>query len=152
VEQLIFSEDVRRLVQRACVVYVRLQSISQLPRWKGIVSLPRPSHGFADDSMLFRWWRPHSLAFLLVQDSQRTASLCDELHDTSRLLDLALGVFAEVTCANDERYLGNPALAEDLAVAEREEVENRCSVGGAFVGEVLFALLERDKGPQLFGK
>ncbi len=95
---------------------------------------------------------PTIFSGLLVQYSKRTASLCDELHNTTRLLDLALGVFAEVTCANDERYLGDSALAEDFAVAEGEEVEDGCSVGGALVGEVLFALLEGNKRPELFGK
>ncbi len=102
--------------------------------------------------MLFSWWQPHSPILPLVQTLKRTTSLCDELHDTACLLDLTLGVFAEVTCANDKRYLGDSALAEDFAVAEREEVEDGCSIGGALVGEVLFALLEGDKGPQLFAK
>jgi len=78
----------------------------------------------------------------------RLGGLCDQLHNTTRLLDLAFGVFAEVACANDERDLRDTALAEDFAVAQGEEVENWCSVATLF-GEVLLALLEWDEGPQL---
>jgi len=78
----------------------------------------------------------------------RVHRLCDELDDTAGLLDLALGVLADVAGADDERDLGNAALAEDLAVAEGEEVENRRGVLG-LAGEVLLALLKRDEGPEL---
>ena len=74
---------------------------------------------------------------------------CDELHDTARLLDLALGVSAEVSRANDEWDLWDTALAEDFAVAEREEVEDGCGVFLAAAGEVLLALLLWDEGPEL---
>ncbi len=43
----------------------------------------------------------------------------NKLHDTARLLDLTLRVFAEVSRANDEWYLWNAPFAEDFAVAER---------------------------------
>jgi len=75
--------------------------------------------------------------------------LCDELHDTTSLLDLALSVLAEVACAHDERDLGDATLAENLAVAEREEIDDRCGVGGALVSQVLLAGLERDERPEL---
>ena len=76
--------------------------------------------------------------------------LSDKLHNTTSLLDLALGVFAEVACADDERHtFGETALAEDLAVAEREEVEDGCGVGFGALREVLLALLERDERPEL---
>lgn len=51
--------------------------------------------------------------------------LCDELDNTARFLDLSLGVFAEISRADDERDLWEATLAEDLAVTERNEVENR---------------------------
>lgn len=74
--------------------------------------------------------------------------LGDELDDTAGLLDLALGVLGEVAGADNDGALGDAALAEDFAVAEREEVEDGSLVGG-LVGEVLLALLERDEGPEL---
>jgi len=75
--------------------------------------------------------------------------LCDELHNTTSLLDLALGVLAEVARADDEGDFGQAALAEDFAVAEGEEVEDGRGVGFGALGEVLFALLEGDEGPEL---
>lgn len=78
----------------------------------------------------------------------REGHSCDELHHTTGFLDLALGIFAEVSCADDEGDLRDAALAEHFAVAEREEVEDGGGVGLA-AGEVLFAVLERDEGPEL---
>lgn len=74
--------------------------------------------------------------------------LGDELDNTTGLLDLALGVLAEVACANDDRDLRDATLAEDLAVAQWDEIEDRSGVGG-LVGEELLALLERDERPEL---
>jgi hypothetical protein len=76
--------------------------------------------------------------------------LCDELNDTTGLLDLALGVLADVSGTNDQRDLRNPALAENFAVAEGEEVEDRCGILG-LTSEVLLALLEGNEGPKLRG-
>lgn len=53
---------------------------------------------------------------------------CDKLDDTPSLLDFALSVLAEVTCANDERDLRDTTLAEDFAVAEGEEIDDGCGV------------------------
>jgi hypothetical protein len=74
--------------------------------------------------------------------------LCDELDDTTGLLDLALGVLGEVAGADDEGNLRDATLAEDLAVAEGEEVEDGGGLGG-LVGQVLLALLGGDEGPEL---
>ena len=87
-------------------------------------------------------------AFPFQQSSSQATSLCDELDNTTGLLDLALGVLADVSGANDQWDLGDSALAEDFAVAEGEEVEDRCSVLG-LAGEVLLALLEGNEGPKL---
>jgi hypothetical protein len=76
--------------------------------------------------------------------------LCDELDDTTGLLDLALGVLGEVAGADDEGNLRDATLAEDLAVAEGEEVEDGGGLGG-LVGQVLLALLGGDEGPELSG-
>ena len=74
--------------------------------------------------------------------------LCDELDDTARLLDLALGLGGEVAGADDERDLRNATLSEHLGVAEIEQVEDRSGVG-LLVGEVLLALLSWHEGPEL---
>ena len=71
-----------------------------------------------------------------------------ELDYAARLLDLALGVFAEVSCTYDEWDLRYPTLAENFAVAERKEVEDRRGVGVAAL-EVLFALFLWDECPEL---
>lgn len=82
---------------------------------------------------------------------QRTPNqrLCDQLNDTTGLLDLLLGITAEVTGADNDGDLGETALAEDLGVAEGQEVDDGGGVGlGA--GEVGIALLGGDEGPQLY--
>ena len=75
--------------------------------------------------------------------------LCDELDDTTGLLDLLLGLGAEVAGADDNGDGGETALAEDLGVAEGQEVEDGGGVGVTLAGEVLLALLGRDEGPEL---
>lgn len=74
--------------------------------------------------------------------------LCHELDNTTSFLDLALGVLGEVTGADDEWNLWDATLSEDLAVAEREEVEDWGSVGLA-ASESLLALLLWDERPEL---
>lgn len=45
--------------------------------------------------------------------------LCDQLHNTTRLFDFALSIFAEVPRLDDEWDFWDATLAEDFAVAER---------------------------------
>lgn len=78
-----------------------------------------------------------------------TAHLSNQLGNTARLLDLLLSVPAEVAGTDDNRDLGDTALAQDLGVAEGEEVDDRGGVG-LLAAHVGFALLGRDEGPQLF--
>ena len=78
----------------------------------------------------------------------KSSFLCDELADTTGLLDLALSILAEETGADDDWDLRDATLAENLAVAEGKEVEDGCGVTGLASDELL-ALLERDKGPKL---
>lgn len=70
--------------------------------------------------------------------------LCNELDNTTSLLDLALGILGEVSGADDERDLWDTTLSEDLAVAEWEEVKDW---GGALAaaGEVLVTLFLWDE-------
>ena len=80
--------------------------------------------------------------------SEEIGNLCDELDDTAGLLDLLLGLGRDVAGADDDGDSGETALAEDLGVAEGEEVEDGSLVGG-LVGEVGVALLGGDQGPEL---
>ena len=73
--------------------------------------------------------------------------LCDELDNTAGLLDLLLGLSGEVAGTDDDGDLREAALAEDLGVAEVEEVEDGGLV--ALLGKVLLALLSGDEGPEL---
>ena len=75
--------------------------------------------------------------------------LCDELDNTTGLLDLSLGVLAEVSGTDDDRDLWDTTLSEDLGVTEGKEVKDWCGVLGGFAGKVLFALLGWDEGPEL---
>jgi hypothetical protein len=78
----------------------------------------------------------------------RIQRLCDELNNTTSLLDLLLGITAEVTGADDDGDLGETTLAEDLGVAEGQEVDDGGGVGlGA--AQVGVTLLGGDKGPEL---
>ena len=54
--------------------------------------------------------------------------LCDELDDTTSLLDLPLGVLGEVSGADDQWDLRDATLSEDLGVTEGQEVEHRGGV------------------------
>lgn len=79
--------------------------------------------------------------------AHRIWRLCDELDNTTSLLDLLLSLSADIAGADDNGDGGKTALAEDLGVAVVEEVEDG-SVA-ALLGEVLVALLSGDEGPEL---
>ncbi len=66
--------------------------------------------------------------------------LCDQLHNPTRLFDLALGVFADIPRLDDDWDLWKATLAENFAVAEREEIEDGCGVFALVACEVFFAL------------
>lgn len=89
---------------------------------------------------------------LLVKHNAKVVMLrclCNELNHTTSFLDLSLGILAEVSGANNERNaLWKTSLAENFAVAEWEEIEDRCGVA-ALVGEELLSLFEWDEGPEL---
>ena len=53
-----------------------------------------------------------------------TSRLCDELNDTTGLGDLLLSQTADPAGADDEGDLGEAALAENLGVAEGEQVDD----------------------------
>ena len=65
--------------------------------------------------------------------------LCDELNDTTSLLDLLLSLSGDVAGADDDGDSGETTLSEDLGVTVVEEVEDGGVAG--LVGEVLGALL-----------
>jgi hypothetical protein len=75
-------------------------------------------------------------------------SLCDQLHHATSLLDLLLGVLGEISRAHNNGDGWDAALAEHLAVAEGEEVEDGRFVGG-LVLEVFVALVDGDERPEL---
>lgn len=78
----------------------------------------------------------------------RSTTLRHQLDDTTGLGDLLLSQLADVPGADDDRDLGEAALAEDLGVAEGEEVEDG---GGVLLGagDVGVAGLGGDEGPEL---
>ena len=92
--------------------------------------------------------QPVELPSIRRQSSRQTRRLCDELDNTAGLLDLLLGLSGEVAGANDDGDLGEAALAEDLGVAEVEQVEDG-GLGAVLLGEVLLALLSGDERPEL---
>ena len=75
-------------------------------------------------------------------------NLRHQLDNTTGLGDLLLSQLADVPGADDDRDLGDAALAEDLGVAQGEEVEDG---GGVLLlaGEVGLAGLGGDEGPEL---
>jgi hypothetical protein len=80
--------------------------------------------------------------------SRRVWNSSNKLNNTSRLLDLPLGLLAHISCSDNDRNLRYPSLAQNLAVAKREQIENGCSIG-FLVGEVGFSCFGGDEGPQL---
>jgi hypothetical protein len=75
-------------------------------------------------------------------------SLLHQLDDTTGLGDLLLSQLAHPPRADNQGDLGNAALAEDLGVAEGDEVEDGDGVLlGA--GQVSLAGLGGDKSPEL---
>lgn len=58
-----------------------------------------------------------------------TSQLCDELSNTTSLLDLPLSLLAEVSRPDNDGDLWKSALAKDLGVAERKEVEDGGGIG-----------------------
>lgn len=78
----------------------------------------------------------------------RVHRLSDELDNTTGLLDLALSLLGDVAGTDDDRDVGDAALAEDLGVAERKEVDDG-SLVGALGRDVGVALLGGDQGPEL---
>lgn len=76
--------------------------------------------------------------------------LRNKLDNTTSLLDLSLRLLGEVPRTNDDRHLRESALAEDLGVTERKEVDDGSSVGLHGVGaQVLGAGLGGDERPEL---
>lgn len=75
--------------------------------------------------------------------------LCDELDDTTVLLDLALSLLADISGLDDHGDVGETALAKELGVAEGEKIEDKSLVLGSVGGEVLLAGLLRDKSHEL---
>ena len=90
---------------------------------------------------------PDSPRFLRLKKSPNQR-LCDQLNDTTSLLDLLLGITAEVAGTDDEGDLGETALAEDLGVAEGQEVDDGGGVG-LLAAQVGVTLLGRDESPEL---
>lgn len=74
--------------------------------------------------------------------------LCHQLDDAAGLGDLLLGVPANVAGLHDEREARGPALAEELRVTEREQIDD----GGCVLGrarDVLLAHIGRKEGGEL---
>ena len=94
---------------------------------------------------------PKTLSFCVIRDAISCTSccncLCDELDNTTSLLDLLLSLGTDVAGADDNGDSRETALAENLGVAVVEEVEDR-SVSALF-GEVLVTLLGGDERPEL---
>jgi hypothetical protein len=83
-------------------------------------------------------------------NSSLSIPLGNELNNTTGLLDLALGLLADIAGLDDKRNVRETALSEDLGVAQCEEVEDDGLVGGSVLAQVLLASLLGDKSPKLF--
>jgi hypothetical protein len=97
-----------------------------------------------------QWGRLRLPRFTRLRREKNTniQRLCDQLNNTTGLLDLLLGITAEVAGTDDEGDLGETALAEDLGVAEGQEVDDGGSVG-LLAAQVGVTLLGGDEGPEL---
>lgn len=77
-------------------------------------------------------------------------ALRNQLNDTTSLSNLLLSQSADPSCLDDNRDLGQAALAQDLGVAEGEQVDDGDGVG-LLAGQVGLAGLSGDESPQLHG-
>ena len=75
--------------------------------------------------------------------------LCDELDRTTSLLELALGLGADVASLDDDGDGGNATLSEELGVTERQKIDDGSSVGRGAAVEVLLTELGGDERPEL---
>lgn len=73
---------------------------------------------------------------------------CDKLYNTASLLHFAFRIGADVASFDDDGYFRDAAFAEQLRVAEIEEVDDRSLIGGLGV-EVLLPLLLGNERPEL---
>lgn len=94
---------------------------------------------------------PKTLSFCVIRDAMSCTSccncLCDELDDTTSLLDLLLSLGADVAGADDNGDGRETTLAENLGVAVVKEVEDGSI--STLLGEVLVTLLGGDERPEL---
>jgi hypothetical protein len=74
---------------------------------------------------------------------------CNQLNDATSLGDLPLCLLAHPSCAHHQRDGGDSAFAENLAVAEREEIQNGDCVFLAALLEVFFPLICWHERPEL---
>lgn len=74
--------------------------------------------------------------------------LRNQLDDTTSLLNLLLGELADPSCTDNQGDFGEAALAEDLGVAQGQEVEDGDGVL-LLAGDVGVTGLDGDEGPQL---
>lgn len=88
---------------------------------------------------------PRSTRLLQRTPNQR---LCDQLNNTTGLLDLLLSIAAEVAGTDDDGDLGETALTEDLGVAEGKKVDDGSGVA-LLAAQVGVTLLSGDERPEL---
>lgn len=75
--------------------------------------------------------------------------LGDELDRATSLLDLALSLGGNVAGLDNDWDSRETTLAEELGVAEREEVDNGSGVLGGVAVDVLLTELEGNERPEL---
>lgn len=98
-------------------------------------------HAFGSDLLMHSL---HASIFSFVGEK----NLRNQLDDATGLRDLLLRQLADPSRADDQGDFGQAALAEDLRVAEGQEVEDRDGVL-LLAGDVGLTGLGRDEGPQL---
>lgn len=108
-----------------------------------LVLLPPPSLAFPGSIPL----RMHDPCW--KKTNKEKAGLRHQLDRAAGVLDLLLGLLADPPGADHHWDLGQAALAEQLGVAERQEVDLGDLVGAAAGLGVLGLLLGGDEGPQL---
>lgn len=91
---------------------------------------------------------PKSQHFPTRHPIHHDSRLRHQLNDTTSLLDLPLGVAAEVSRAHNDGDVREAALAQDLGVSEREQVDDGRSVG-LLSAQVGLARLGGDERPEL---
>lgn len=115
------------------------------------VPMPSRTHWYKRNDTLVKLSRARSHVSSLTQSINPTTEytdLCDQLDDTTGLLDLLLSLLAHISRSHDDWDLWQTTLSEDLGVSEGEEIEDGSGILLGALGVLVSGFLWQ-KSPEL---